>query len=413
MNAGLLELLRCPFCGSRVDWVEDPPPVRRDDRGEWGVLGCHCCTFPVVAGIPVMIADDVTRSALQQVEAGKRDAALLTLLGLDAERGEWLRALLRRAFPPTYRELLEVLCTDAEGTYFLYRFSDPTYLVAEALLRAVAQNPSAVSGAVLDVCGGSGHLTRAIATLRPRGDVVLADVHFWKLWLAKQVTAPDCEPVCCDGNSPLPFAPAAFSMAALADAFPYIWHKRLLADEMVRVVGPDGVMVMPHLHSANGENVSAGMTLPPSSYRDLFAALRPRLFSDRRLFRQLIDQGLVDLADDVEPDDLGNEPSLTLVASRQGDLFRQYDVAGTGEVSGALKVNPLYDVQRRGECSLLTLRFPTLEYEEEFAACRQYLPATVTVPADLTQTITPALLGRDYEELRRRRVIIDVPRGYC
>jgi hypothetical protein len=202
-------------------------------------------------------------------------------------------------------------------------------------------------------------------------------------------------------------------MAILADAFPYIWHKRMLAEEMMRSVGPDGVIVMPHLHSSLGENFSAGMTLTPSAYRDLFAPQQPRLFSDERLFRDVLERQVVDLSLDASPDDLGNESSLTLVASRHVDLFRRYDVPEGREVTGELKVNPLYRVERRADSSVLTLTFPTPEYEEEFGACKEYLPDTVTIRADVTGAIAPETLGADYEELRRRRIIIDAPPHYC
>ncbi len=117
---------------------------------------------------------------------------------------------------------------------------------------------------------------------------MLADLFFWKLWLARRFTSPGCEPVCCDANLPLPFAREAFSLVVLADAFPYIWHKRLLAEEMMRLSVPDGVVVMPHLHSALGENFSAGNTLTPAAYRDLFMARQPRLFSDELLLTQVL-----------------------------------------------------------------------------------------------------------------------------
>jgi hypothetical protein len=231
--------------------------------------------------------------------------------------------------------------------------------------------------------------------------------------MAKRFTSPECEPVCCDANSPLPFATDAFSMAVLADAFPYIWHKRLVADEMIRLVGSDAVIVMPHLHSSLGENFSAGNTLRPAAYRDLFAPQRPRLFSDERLFRDALTHRRVDLAHDWSPDDLGTEPSFTLIASRRADLFQTYEVPDTGEVVGELKVNPLYRVERHGDSSILTLVFPTAEYEEEFGACKEYLPARLTVRSDLTGAIVPAALGAEYDELRRRRVILDAPLHYC
>ena len=106
-----------------------------------------------------MIADDRTRDAMHLLEAGQGEAALFTLLGLDETRGEAFRELLtrlpRQPPPPkatashaeasrvggsgeaakpgghaTYQEALAILCHDAEGTCFVYRFSDPTYVMA-------------------------------------------------------------------------------------------------------------------------------------------------------------------------------------------------------------------------------------------------------------------------------------------
>jgi uncharacterized protein YbaR (Trm112 family)/SAM-dependent methyltransferase len=413
MHASLLELLRCPFCGTRCALVTNAALEVLDDRIESAVLGCECCAFPVVAGIPVLIANDATRDAMHALESGERETALLTLLGVDDARREWFRAFVARGKHATYREGLDILSHDAEGTCFLYRFSDPTFLTTESLFRAIGQQASATSGRCLDICGGTGHLTRVLAGLRPADATILADLYFWKLWLATRFMVPGCEPVCCDANAPLPFARESFSLVTLSDAFPYIWHKRLLAEEMMRVTTAEGVIVMPHLHNALGENFSAGNTLTPSAYRDLFAPLRPRLFSDKRLFSNAIDRGVVDLGDDRSPSDLGNEASLTLVASHRADLFRCYEVPDMQPVSGELTVNPLYRVDRQGGSSILTLTFPTPEYEEEFGECRRYLPETVKVDADLAGAIDPATLGSRYEELRRRRVVIDAPPRYC
>ena len=424
MHETMLELLRCPFCGTRVSLVENDALVRAGDRIESGVLGCECCAFPVVDGIPVMIADDRTRDAMHLLEAGQGEAALFTLLGLDETRGEAFRELLTRlprqsgeaakaGGHTTYQEALAILCHDAEGTCFVYRFSDPTYVMAQAILQAIALQPRPLPGRRLDLCGGTGHLTRVLIDLGPADSTVLADLFFWKLWLARRFTSPGCEPVCCDANLPLPFAREAFSLVVLADAFPYIWHKRLLAEEMMRLSVPDGVVVMPHLHSALGENFSAGNTLTPAAYRDLFMARQPRLFSDEFLLTEVLERGLVDLTHDASPADLGTEPSFTLIASGRADLFRRYELPTAKTVTGELRVNPLYRVERHGNSSVLTLTFPTPEYEEEFGACRRYLPDRVTVDADLTGAILPAMLGSEGDELRRRRVIIDAPPHYC
>jgi uncharacterized protein YbaR (Trm112 family)/SAM-dependent methyltransferase len=408
----LLATLRCPFCGGGLTLVDNQALQWMHDRIESGVLGCDCCAFPVVAGIPVLIADDTTRKAMHQLEADQREQALFTLLGLDEARAMSFRSLMRHP-RPTYRDALAILSLDAEADCFLYRFSDPTFLVIEALLRGLVQSSGPDPRPVLDLCGGSGHLTRVLATLEPAGGVINADVYFWKLWMARRFTSPSSDVVCCDANSPLPLARDACSLIVLADAFPYIWHKRLLAEEMMRAVGPQGTIVLPHLHSSLGENFSAGMTLTPAGYASLFEPQGPRLFSDERLFDGVLNQRIVDLTRSASPDEIGTEPSLTLVASRRDDLFRRYVVNDPCEILGELKVNPLYRVDPQGDSSVLTLTFPTPEYEEEFGACRQYLPSTVTVPGDLTARIVPAALGAQYDELRRRRVIIDAPPDYC
>jgi uncharacterized protein YbaR (Trm112 family) len=423
MHETLRDLLRCPFCGTRLSLVENDALVRVGDRTESGVLGCECCAFPIVAGIPVLIADDLTRDAMHTLEAGRRDEALFMLLGLDGVRVDAFRALLARQTPPTYRDALAILSLDAEGTCFAYRFSDPTYVMVEGLLHAIGQEPRTLAGRTLDLCGGSGHLTRVLTGLQSgTGSVrhvggeapgtVLADLFFWKLWLASRFTSPDCAPVCCDANHPLPFAANTFSLVMIADAFPYIWHKRLAADETMRLAGPDGVVVLPHLHSALGENFSAGNPLTPVAYQDLFAPQQPRLFSDDRLLTELLADRTVDLTRDVTPAELGPAPSFTLIAGRHANLFRRYHVPLAQGVTGELRVNPLYRVERRGSASILTLTFPTPEYEEEFGGCRQYLPETVTVDADLGGTIVPSTLGAAYDDLRRRRIVIDAPPHY-
>ena len=176
--------------------------------------------------------------------------------------------------------------------------------------------------------------------------------------------------------------------------------------EQVRAV------VMPHLHSALGENVSAGDTLTPRAYRGLFERQHPRLFSDTRMLADLIDQSVVDLSQQISAEDLRTEPAVTLIASRNSDLFLTYSVPQLQEVVGELRVNPLYQTEYQDGSSVLTLVFPSAEYEDEFRACRRYLPATVTVKRDLRTTIRAETLGARGAELRQQRVLLDLPPRY-
>lgn len=414
MRSALLDRMRCPFCGTRLDLLDNAALSRTETRIEAGVLGCECCAFPVVAGIPVLLADDRTREAMHALERGGRDEALATVLGLTRAQAAEL-AGAHEAGALTYREAVAVLAPDAEGVYFLHRFSDPTFVAAEAVLRTLDRAALQTGGPLLDLCGGSGHLAHALAGAggnAARAGTVVADLYFRKLWLATRVTAPHADGVCCSADAPLPFTPDSFAMVVLMDAFPYIWHKRLCADEMMRVARPDGILALPHLHSSEGENASAGDPLSPTAYRGLFTPFGPVLFSEARLLNGLIEAASVDLADDRSPAQLRGEPALTLVASRRTEIRRRAPAPEPAAVAGVLAVNPLYAVEVRDGRSVLTLRFPTPEYEEEFGYCRRYLPDRITVAGDLSGPLEPRRLGPRYAELRRRRVILDLPPRY-
>ncbi|MEZ5285696.1 MAG: hypothetical protein R2712_12995 [Vicinamibacterales bacterium] len=413
MRTTLLDLLRCPFCGGRLNLLDNAALVRATDRIESGVIWCDCCAFPVVAGIPVLKADDTCREAIRALEAGHHDRARAVLLGLDDDGRRALEGLLSAPDGATYRAAIDILSPDPEGTYFVYRFSDPTFLMAEAILRVLAGAPGAFTGRVLDLCGGSGHLTRVLTSCLPGREVVLADVYFWKLWLARTFTAPAALPICCDANEPLPLERGTCPTVVLSDAFPYIWHKRLLADEMLRQAGPAGTIVMPHLHSARGENVSAGMTLPPEGYEALFAPLGPRLFSDRRLLDQVLAGAGLDLGTSDTPGGLGDEPSLTLIASGDPDIFRRSPLPALPPPAGVLAVNPLYAIEPTDAGVALTLRFPTDEYAEEFAESRRYLADRVEIPGLRGPRIPADAAIPGLDDLRRRRIVLDVPDRYC
>ena len=415
MHLKTLQQLRCPFCGTRFAPIDNRALSIQAERIAEGVIGCECSAFPVVAGIPVLIADDATRGAMHTLEAGHRAEALWMLLGLsdDAARTEGFRRLTDAERTPTYRELLPILSRDAEADCFLYRFSDPTFLTAEALLEAVAQDQRP-RGRALDICGGSGHLTRVLMRQPDGAGVVLADLFFWKLWLASRITARGCVAVCCDANNPLPFDDAEFDTVLLSDAFPYIWQKRMLAREMQRVAAPNGVIVLPHLHNALGDNYTAGDGLTPAAYRDLFLPFEPRLFDDRPMVDEVLDRRVVDLTADAQPDALGATSSVTLVASRNTGVFQCHSVPDRFDVDGALRVNPLYEAEPTGDSGTrLTLRFPTAEYEDEFKLSKRYLPPEITVDANLAGRIGPEIFGDDYARLRRSRVLLDVPPNYC
>jgi uncharacterized protein YbaR (Trm112 family) len=415
MRIGTLDILRCPYCGGRLELVESLFHRRTSDEIQDGILGCHCCIFAVVDGIPVLHLQEASTRARDEVQAGRPEQARRVMFGLDGEGEAERFDRVAASDAATYRETVEALGPNFEGGYFLYRFSDPTFVVAQAVVRAVARSVLGGRRRAIDVCGGSGHLTRSLLDLSGEPPV-LADLYFAKVWLARRFTAPLCEPVCCDGNAPMPFARGAFALAMCADAFMYIWTKRQFVGEMARLVdrpgdGPGAVLIA-HTHNERTWSPSHGQPLSPEGYADLFETIEPRIFGEASLFADVVDHGILDLSRRDSPDDLDRDPALTIVATRHPDVLRRHTVDGPMTATGEFRLNPLYGVDSGADRVRLRLRFPSEEYEQEYGACRRYLPDEVLVERAALETLpAPAVTG-PLADLARRRVILDLPKRY-
>jgi uncharacterized protein YbaR (Trm112 family) len=416
MTPDLLELLRCPYCGGRLALVDTLFHERESGRIQTGILGCHCCIFPVVAGIPVLHLQAPAIAAREHVEAGRAEAAFRAMVGLpsdaDADRFEALVA----SPDATYAQCVDALGPAFEGRYFLFRFSDPTYVVGEALVHAVADVVLPQGGRAVDICGGSGHLTRVLSA-GSRPAPVLADLYFAKAWLAQRFTSPGCEAVCCDGNAPLPFARGAFKLALCSDAFQYIWTKRQFVAEMIRLIeGPAGgttagAVVINHTHNQLAWSPSHGQPLTPDGYRDLFETLEPRLFGEAGLFEDVVDHGRIDLSRRSAEAALNGDPALAIVASRHPDVFQLHPIVRPAR-RGELRINPLYAQRQTAEGVELQLAFPSKDYEEEYGACRRYLPGVAHVSAATLDGLAGGPPTAELADLLRRRVVLDLPVRY-
>jgi uncharacterized protein YbaR (Trm112 family) len=411
-----LDVLRCPYCGGRLSLVDSLFHQRTADAIQDGILGCHCCIFPLVDGIPVLHVLPASTVARDHLQAGRPELARRTMFGLDDDEQAEAFDAVASSSSATYRDTVEALGPNFEGGYFLYRFSDPTYLVAQAVARAVGQTVLGGRRRAIDICGGSGHVTRTLldlSTVPP----VLADLYFAKVWLARRFTAPGCEPVCCDGNAPLPFARGAFGFAMCTDAFMYIWTKRQFVGEMERLVetggaSKPGAVLIGHTHNERTWSPSHGQPLSPEGYADLFETIEPRIFGEGNLFADLVSGGPLNLARRDDQETLDKSPALTIIASRHPGVFVPHPQAKPSDATGELRINPLYALEPDGDRVRLRLQFPNEEYADEYGACRQYLPETLTLERSAIDSLPTGRVSGELIELVRRKVIVDLPKRY-
>jgi uncharacterized protein YbaR (Trm112 family) len=414
MNVSTLDILRCPYCGGRLELVTTMFHRRDGDDIHDGILGCQCCIFAIVDGIPIMHLEGSSTAARAHVEAGRPDLARRAMFNLDDEAHAARFDEVASSQAATYRNVVDALGPTFEGGYFLYRFSDPTYIVADAVVRSVAGTVLTNGGRAIDICGGSGHLTRSLLDLSTPAPV-LADLYFSKIWLAARFTAPGCEGVCCDGNAPLPFARGAFRYAMCTDAFMYIWTKRQFIGEMTRLVDDgddDGAIVIGHTHNERTWSPSHGQPLNQDGYRSLFETIEPRIFGEAGLFRDVVKGGPLDLGRRDAADVIDADPALTIIASRNPEVFKAHPLEAACAPRGEYGLNPLYSTEQAGDRTTLRLRFPNEDYEQEYGSCRQYLPEEVTVTAAVLGRLAEGRLTPELAELARRRVVLDLPKRY-
>ena len=416
MQIETLEVLRCPYCGGRLALVDSLFHRRTADELHDGILGCHCCIFPLVDGIPVLHVLPASTVARDHLQAGRADLARRAMFGLEDDAQAEAFDAVASSDTATYRDTVEALGPTFEGGYFLYRFSDPTYIVAQAVARAVGATVLGGRRRAIDICGGSGHVTRTLLDL---SDVppVLADLYFAKVWLARRFTAPGCEPVCCDGNAPMPFARGAFGFAMCTDAFMYIWTKRQFVGEMERLVetggaSKPGAVLIGHTHNERTWSPSHGQPLSPEGYADLFETIEPRIFGEGNLFADLVSGGPLNLARRDDQETLDKSPALTIIASRHPGVFVPHPQVKPSDATGELRINPLYALEPDGDRVRLRLEFPNEEYADEYGACRQYLPETLTLERSAIDSLATGRVSGELIELVRRKVIVDLPKRY-
>jgi ubiquinone/menaquinone biosynthesis C-methylase UbiE len=410
MRFDTLTLLRCPYCGSSVELNRSAWHEITDTEIEHALLACRCCEFIVSGGIAVMTLWPEAKVARQAIADARPAEAFRAMLKFGPETPA-ARLISAQGLPlASYREIAEGAGEGFEGGYFIYRFSDPTFVVADTVGRALATALLDEHSRALDLCGGSGHLTRTLAAVSPNPPVV-TDISFVKLWLARHFTAPSADAVVADAEHPLPFATGAFRLAICNDAFHYIWQKALLAREMWRVTDARGAVAITHTHNVDTWTPSQGMALSAEHYRSLFEETGARVYSERAALPDAIGRRL-DLARQDPQDLLSQDPAFFVVASREPRVFRHFDIAPPEVATGVLRFSPLYDVALEESQAVLTLRFPSGDYEDEYGAATSYLPALLTVHQDVLAAMRARRITPDVQDLMSRRVIVDLPENY-
>ncbi len=265
------------------------PPRRPTTTIHDGVLGCQCCVFPVVDGIPVLHLHPASNAAREQIEAGTPELALRAMVGLDDEaQAERFEAAI--ASPTsTYKDIVEVAGSWLRGRLLSLSLLRPDLHRRQTPSSARRRHRAALRRA------GTRHLRRiGTPDARAGGSVskpapVLADLFFPKIWLARRFTAPGACRSAATATRAMPFARGSFDYAMCSDAFSSSGRSgsssaRCSAPSTVR---PHATVVINHTHNQLAWSPSHGQPLTPAGYRNLFETCAgTRLRRDRALRRR-------------------------------------------------------------------------------------------------------------------------------
>jgi hypothetical protein len=175
-----------------------------------------------------------------------------------------------------------------------------------------------------------------------------------------------------------------------------------------------------HTHNQCTWTPSHGQPLTPGGYRNLFETLTPRVFGESGLFADVVRGGPLDLSRVDSEKTLEAEQALAIIASTDPRVFTPHPLEPPpARATGEFRVNPLYVPDSAdgpdgndGAALRFRLRFPSEDYEQEYGACRQYLPGEVTIARADLDALASGRVPAGAADLVRRRVVVDLPRRY-
>ena len=417
--------LRCPCCGGEFAPLDLPAG---------GALACRRRRWPVADGILVLREGPATDRALEALDTGDGEEAAAILAGADLRgRADRVRErlaslLLRRppgrgsaaarvrrrlresargGFPSAVRALFgqPPWPAPAFADYLLRRRSDPTFVAAEVLAALVGPG----RGAVLDLGCGTGHLLVSLAAL---GASRLAgvDALFPVLLLARRHLVPDAFLCCLDPGAPLPFAEGTFSRVHVVDALFDFPSLPAAVREVRRVLAPDGIAVLSHLHNRRRPHLYAGRSpLAPEEWLDLLAPLGGRLLDEREVVRVAVAGG--ELVPGSDPAELAAAPDLSALGGAAPATL-PVDGPVLPPAVGPWRLSPEYAVRAgKGDRVRIERVGPPFISEEEAGPFPGILPPGAEAPAEALERLDGAELPAAAMPLAAARVVVPVPPG--
>ena len=289
--------------------------------------------------------------------------------------------------------------------YMQHRFTAPSFLAARAALGLLPGR----DGLILDAPCGMGHFSHYLAKLADPARLVAIDLDPESAYAARRFFVPSAAAVLTwDLNDQLPLADESVGTVFCLDAFHYVSGKKALAAEFLRVLRPDGVIAILHLHNSLQYNPMAGTPLTPEEYAGLFRGHTVRAYPEDYFLTAQLGNEPVDLTRSAPGEELQRANAIMVVVAKDPACLAMLPT--TGDLLAARAANAclggLYTTQRNGNDVTFERSVPPT-LRGEYPNIDDALPErwTSALAAGEHGDSRPA----DQERLLRHNIFLDLP----
>ena len=207
------------------------------------------------------------------------------------------------------------------------------------------------------------------------------------------------------------------------DSYHYIFEKKRLAQELERIVDPNGLLILLHLHNSLQYNPGAGYPLTPREWMALFEDTYPKALPEKSIIENFLFEDKLDIRKEYSNEKLNSSKAISILASskkfNKGIYRNIWDYIIKMKVN--LIINPIYHIRVMNKKIILERQFPSEFYRINYPISEQYLPETYVINYEISKNIVNRKLQLNglteqhilkINEMIQKYVIINVPPKY-
>jgi SAM-dependent methyltransferase/uncharacterized protein YbaR (Trm112 family) len=438
MKLQTLKELCCPYCAAALE-VSDGIDIREDEIKQ-ALVKCNCNIYPLIEGILVLKnnipgSDYLAVSSLQNrrleqalhyllkpktiidrfIQQAFRRKLIFSRL-VDNVRSKLIRHRVNKTTGRIFfSDFIKHLRIGGYGDYFLHRFSSTSFLASLPLVLMLKSFP----GPILEIGSGMGHHGFIISSLYPQKRLVCVDASFINLFLAKRFFAPQAEFICLNANDPLPFADKKFNVIFSSDTLHYLYSKKSMIQEILRISQEEAIVLLAHLHNLKGQDPVAGNPLTAEGWLGLMHSfLYAKLLPEPQVLSDFLQKNTLNLSDNFSPAQLQEANAFMLVAGTRSQVFKNYSDIGEqySHLDNQLILNPLYRRHIKGNSVRLRKKWPTDFIKAENFITDKIIPDTYVLDEGTTKLILENKVSQIHpskiSELMKNLILIHAPKDY-